>query len=118
MKLTINKAAGIFDIVASVIFLVAPLAGFSTAFSEASGYVDSGTTESFSIFILLFAAAGLILHIIALVQSRKCNISNTGNVLGIIGYALVIIFSFLISFIAMILTILSAIFTLRQKNLK
>ena len=116
MKLKINTWAGIFDIVASVFYLVGPFMGFSVAMSEAFDGVAPGSSSAFGSFALCFALVGLILHIVALVKSKKVNISLTGNILGIIAHAIVFVLGLLFAFPAMVLSILSAVFTLRQKQ--
>lgn len=116
MKLKINIFAGIFDIIASVVYLFAPIIGIGSAFSEAFEATEAGSTESLALGFLGFALIGLILHIVALVKSKKANISNVGNILGIIANALVVVLGLLLSFPAMVLSILSAVFTLRQKQ--
>ena len=76
MKLKINTWAGIFNIVASVFYLVGTFMGISVAVSEAA----AGSSSAFGTFALCFALAGLILHIVALVKSKKANISLTENI--------------------------------------
>ena len=117
MKLKINTAAGIFDILASVFYLVAPFMGVGVAFSEAFETIEEGSASSFATGSMVFALVGLILHIIAFVKSKKANISNVGNILGIIANAIVLVLGLLLSFPAMVLSILSAVFTLKQKQL-
>lgn len=98
MKLKINTWAGIFDIVASVFYLV----GFSVAISEAfDGAADF--SSAFGTFALCFTLVGLILHIVALVKSKKANISLTGNILGIITNAIILVLGLLFAFPAMVL---------------
>ena len=118
MKLKINTWAGIFDIVASVYYLVAPFMGVGVAVSEAFDVATAGSSLAFGSFALCFALAGLILHIVALVKSKKVNISLTGNILGIIANAIVLVLGLLFAFPAMVLSILSAVFTLRQKQVE
>ena len=89
MKLKINAWAGIFDIVASVFYLVGPFMGISVAMSEAFDGAAPSSSSAFGSFALCFALAGLILHIVALVKSKKANISLTGNILGIIANAII-----------------------------
>lgn len=113
--LKINIIAGIFDIIASIVYLIAPIIGIGTAFSEAFEATEAGSTESFVTGFMLFALMGLILHILALFKSKKANISNTGNILGIIANAIVLVLGILLAFPAMVLSILSAVFTLKQK---
>ena len=98
MKLKINTCAGIFDIVASVFYLV----GFSVAISEAFDGA-AGFSSAFSTFALCFTLVGLILHIVALVKSKKANISLTGNILGIITNAIILVLGLLFAFPAMVL---------------
>ena len=118
MKLNINTWAGIFDIVASVFYLVGPFMGIGVAVSEAFEVAAAGSSLTFGSFALCFALAGLILHIVALVKSKKANISLTGNILGIIANAIVLVLGLLFAFPAMVLSILSAVFTLRQKRVE
>ena len=118
MKLKINTWAGIFDIVASVFYLVGPFMGFSVAISEAFDGAAPGSSSAFGSFALCFALVGLILHIVALVKSKKVNISLTGNILGIIAHAIVLVLGLLFAFPAMVLSILSAVFTLKQKQVE
>lgn len=115
MKLKVNTWAGIFDIVASVFYLVGPFMGISVAMSEAFDGAAPGSSSAFCTFALCFALVGLILHIVALVKSKKAHISLTGNILGIIANAIVFVLGLLFAFPAMVLLILSAVFTLRQK---
>ena len=117
MKLKINTWAGIFDIVASVFYLVGPFMGFSVAISEAFDGA-AGFSSAFGTIALCFTLVGLILHIVALVKSKKANISLTGNILGIIANAIVLVLGLLFAFPAMVLSILSAVFTLRQKRVE
>ena len=118
MKLNINTWAGIFDIVASAFYLAGPLMGFSVAITAAFDVAAAGSSLTFGSFALCFALAGLILHIVALVKSKKANISLTGNILGIIANAIVLVLGLLLAFPAMVLSILSAVFTLRQKQVE
>ena len=118
MKLNINTWAGIFDIVASVFYLVGPFMGIGVAISEAFDVAATGSSLAFGSFALCFALAGLILHIVALVKSKKANISLTGNILGIIANAIVLVLGLLFAFPAMVLSILSAVFTLKQKQVE
>ena len=99
MKLKINAWAGIFDIVASVFYLV----GFSVAISEAFDGAAAGFSSAFGTFALCFTLVGLILHIVALVKSKKANISLTGNILGIITNAIILVLGLLFAFPAMVL---------------
>lgn len=117
MKLAINKAAGIVDIIAAIVYLVAPFLIVGAALGETSGAIGEGSTSSSAIFVSIIALVGLILHIVALVKSRKAQISNVGNILGIVGHAIFLVFGILLSLPAMVLAILSAVFTLRQKSI-
>lgn len=58
---------------------------------------------------------GVVLHIVALIQSKKAGISIVGHVLGIIGNGLFLL-TMLLALPSFILLILSAVFTLMQKN--
>lgn len=118
MKLKINTWSGIFDIVASVFYLVGPFMGFGVAVSEAFDGAAIGSSLAFGSFALCFALVGLVLHIVALVKSKKVGISLTGNILGIVANAIVLCLGLLFAFPAMVLSILSAVFTLKQKQVE
>ena len=55
MKLKINTWAGIFDIVASVFYLVGPFMGISVAMSEAFDGAAAGSSSAFGTFALCLA---------------------------------------------------------------
>ncbi|MBP3907180.1 MAG: hypothetical protein J6D47_20220 [Peptostreptococcaceae bacterium] len=97
MKLKINTRSGIFDIVTIVFYLVAPFIGVSIAVSEAF-YGAAGSSSAFGSFALCFALTGLILHIVALVKSKKANISLTGTILGIVANAIVLVLGLFLAF--------------------
>ena len=112
MKLKINIWSGIFDIVATVFYSTVPFIRNKIVF----GYEPIISLSTFSFFVLCFSLTGLILHIIALNKSKKVGISPTGNTLGIIANVIVPCLGSELSAIAMILSILSAVFTLKQKQ--
>ena len=97
-KLQINQAAGILSIVCAAVFALWLL----------------------FIFIMwavwLLVIAGLVVNIIALMQSQKEGISTTGQILGIVGCVVFAVFPILTAWPAAILMVLAAIFTLKQKN--
>ena len=114
-KLGINTAGGIIDIIGAVLYLAAIFVLVGAAVNEAIGSGTDGSTEALAVFFIIFAVVGLVLHIIGLVQSKKANIKITGHVLGIIGHGIYVLFGVFLSWAAMILCILAAIFTLMQK---
>lgn len=116
-KLKINTAAGILDIIGSVLYLIAPFALVDNAIGEAVGGAEEGSTSGLATVFMIFAIATLIVHIVAFVKSKKVAISNVGNTLGIIGHALYVLLGIFMAIPALVLSILAAIFTLRQKNL-
>ena len=114
-KLAINTAAGILAAINAIILT------FYNPFLL-SGYEG---TEAASIMlgllifiILLLMIVALVLHIIGLVRSKKHGISIVGHILGIIGALVTLLTITILSLISIILFFLSAIFTLRQKNVR
>ena len=73
MKLKINMWTGILDIINCVLFAVSWPVIFGTAFSDA--FSGSSLTNGTGTFFYVMAWAGVVLNIIALVQSKKANIS-------------------------------------------
>jgi len=70
------------------------------------------------ILIYCLMITSLILHIVGLIQSRKHGISIAGHVLGIIGASLTMLTITVLSFVSVILFLLSAIFTLMQRKVR
>lgn len=118
-KIKINTITGITDIIMAIITFLAPMMIVGSAFDESfSNGSQQGQTSSLAIGLIVLGVISLILHIVAFVKSRKANISNVGNILGIIAAALFAGIGAIMGFPAMVLYILAAIFTLRQKNLQ
>ena len=118
-KLAINLVAGIMDIVN--IFLLSGSGIFIIMASVMT--MDTGASDETYVLIGLFyiasmimAIAGLVLHIVALVQSKKVGISITGHVLGIVAYGVYIVSLAILGLPAIIVLVIAAIFTLMQKN--
>lgn len=112
-KLSINVAAGIVDIVMAVLIMVSWFAVITAAVGDAA--TGSHATGGVGTFFYICAAIVLILHIIALVKSRKAGISIVGHVLGIVGMGCFLL-TMILALPAFVLAILAAIFTLMQKN--
>ncbi|WP_010632800.1 hypothetical protein [Sporolactobacillus vineae] len=112
-KLSINLATGIVDIVMAVLILISWFAVFAAAFGDVA--TGSHATGGVGTFFYVCAAITLVLHIVALIKSRKAGISIVGHVLGIVGMGCFLLTMFL-AFPALILAILAAVFTLIQKN--
>ena len=115
MKLKINMWTGILDIINCVLFAVSWPVIFGTAFSDA--FSGSSLTNGTGTFFYVMAWAGVVLNIIALVQSKKANISIVGPILGIIGSALFGLTAFL-AFPALIVLIIGTVFTMLQHPAK
>ncbi|MDR4933579.1 transporter [Companilactobacillus paralimentarius] len=88
-NLKINIWTGILDIINCILFAISWPVIFSTAASDAFG--GTNLTSGTGVFFYVMAALGIILNIVALIKSRKNNISIVGPVLGIIGNALFLI---------------------------
>jgi len=114
-KLGINTASGIFAIVNAVVLFFYTRFLWSEIALASANYIMIGFIF-FMIIILMIAA--LIIHIIALVQSKKKGISVAGHILGIIAAVITLLTLTLFSFVSIILFILAAIFNLRQKNVR
>lgn len=112
-KLKINLWTGIVDIVMAVLITVSWFAVLFAAFGDA--VTGSRATGGVGTFFYVCAGMTLILHVIALIQSRKAGISIIGHVLGIIGMGCFLI-TMVLALPALVLAILAAIFTLRQRS--
>lgn len=106
-NLKINIWTGILDIINCILFAVSWPVIFSTAASDAFG--GTNLTSGTGTFFYVMAAIGIILNIIALIQSRNKNISMVGPILGIIGNALFLI-SAAMAFPAIAVLIVGAVF--------
>ena len=115
MKLKINMWTGILDIINCVLFAVSWPVIFGTAFSHA--FSGSNLTNGTGTFFYVMAWAGVILNIIALVKSKKSNISIVGPILGIIGSALFGLTAAL-AFPALVVLIIATVFTMLQHPAK
>ena len=115
MKLKINMWTGILDIINCVLFAVSWPVIFGTAFSDA--FSGSNLTNGTGTFFYVMAWAGVILNIIALVKSKKSNISIVGPILGIIGSALFGLTAAL-AFPALVVLIIATVFTMLQHPAK
>ncbi|RWY85761.1 transporter [Pediococcus acidilactici] len=115
MKLKINIWTGILDIINAVVFSASWFVIFSTAFSDAAN--GSNSTDGASTFFYVMAGIGLVLNIIALIQSKKHGISIVGSVLGLIGNALFLV-SGALAFPAIVLLIIGTVFIFLQHPAK
>ncbi|GEO48228.1 hypothetical protein [Companilactobacillus kimchii] len=106
-NLKINIWTGILDIINCILFAISWPVIFSTAASDAFG--GTNLTSGTGVFFYVMAALGVILNIVALVQSRKNNISIVGPVLGIIGNALFLITAAM-AFPAIVVIIIGTVF--------
>lgn len=106
-NLKINIWTGILDIINCILFAVSWPVIFSTAASDAFG--GTNLTSGTGTFFYVMAAIGIILNIIALIQSRNKNISMVGPILGIIGNALFLI-SAAMAFPAIVVIIVGTVF--------
>lgn len=116
MKLKINIAAGIYNIVMSVLSLIAPILILTLGVGEAiatEGESIFATIGVSTIFTVLFSIA-LILNILALIKSKKNNIKITGHICGIVGSGLYIAFGGFTSIASLVLFILASIWILKQ----
>jgi uncharacterized membrane protein len=115
MKLKINIWTGILDIVNAVVFASSWFVIFSTAFSDAAN--GGNATDGVGTFFYVMAGIGVVLNIIALIQSKKHGISIVGSVLGLIGNAL-FLFSGALAFPAIVLLIIGTVFIFLQHPAK
>ncbi|MFD1901725.1 transporter [Enterococcus termitis] len=112
-KLPINLYAGILDIINAVLVALSWLILGTAFLGELAGV--SGSVSITSLLVYGVIATGLALHIVGLIQSRKAGISIVGHILGVIAAGLFLLTMFL-ALPSFILFILSAVFTLIQKN--
>lgn len=112
-KLKINVLAGVVDIVMAFLIMISWFAVIFAAFGDAT--TGTHATGGVGTFFYICAAIALIIHVIALIRSRKSGISIVGHVLGIIGMGCFLITMFL-ALPAFVLAVLAAIFSLLQKN--
>lgn len=121
MKLKINTAAGILDIINVLLvagsWIIVLIGAISESTVKSNGTITGSASGGVSVFFYIMLGLGLILHIIGLIQSKKADISITGHVLGIIGSALFLV-SMIFSLPTFILLIIAAVFTLKQAPAK
>ena len=115
MKLKINMWTGILDIVNCVLFAMSWFVIFGAAFSDAT--TGGNSTSGAGAFFYIMAWVGVVLNIIALVRSKKANISIVGPILGIIGSALFGVTAAL-AFPALVVLIIATVFTMLQHPAK
>ncbi|MFD1124177.1 transporter [Lentilactobacillus raoultii] len=114
-RLKLNTWTGIFDIVNCVLFVLSWFVIFGTAFSDAT--TGGNATDSAATFFYAMAWIGVILNVIALLQSRRHGISLVGPVLGIIG-SLLFGITAAMAFPALVVLIVATVFTMLQRPAK
>lgn len=114
-KLGINILAGVVDIINAFLITISWAVVLTSAIGEAAAGGSGHVTGGVGAFFYIAVGIGLVIHIVALVKSKKAGISIVGHILGIIGTAC-FLFTMLLAFPALVLVILAAIFTLIQKN--
>lgn len=115
-KLGINTAGGILDIIGAIIYFLALFVIVGSAVGEAFASGTVHTANGLATFFLIYAAISVIVHVVGLIQSRKVGIKMTGNILGIIGHAVYLLLGASFGWIAMIIVIISAVFTLKDNK--
>ena len=111
-RLKININAGIIDIVGTFLYFFSIfLVG---VFNGAVGAGDS--TEFLMTFLLIFAIISIVIHAVAFFQSKKVHIRLIGNSLGIIGHGIYLICGTYLGWLAMIFTVLAAVFVLKDNH--
>ncbi|MPQ42912.1 hypothetical protein GBZ86_03970 [Clostridium tarantellae] len=78
--------------------------------------IISGRTDNLVNAFTIIMIIVLILHIVALIKSKKAGISLAGSILGIIGSALFAIIGSIMGVVSMVLFILASIFLFKQKK--
>lgn len=121
-KLGINIAAGVFASINVILLIIYTFHFWGLIMAELDGLfiaeADFAVLGIFVILIYCLMIISLILHIVGLIQSRKHGISIAGHVLGIIGASLTMLTIAVLSFVSVILFLLSAIFTLMQRKVR
>lgn len=112
--LSINVLAGILDILGAIIYFFAMFIIIVGSLGTKDG---SGGGTAATIFIV-FAVISLIVHIIALIQSKKAQLKTSGHIIGIIGHALYAVLGALLGIPAMVLCIIAAVFTLKNNKIE
>lgn len=116
-NLGVNILAGVVDIINAFLVLISWFVVLTAAVGEAAAGGSGHVTGGVGAFFYVVVGIGLVIHIVALVLSKKAGISIVGHILGIIGSACFVI-SMIFAFPALVLLILAAIFSLRQKNIE
>lgn len=114
MKLKINTIAGVLDIIASVIYASILFMAFFVP-PTSNGDIDIGHLL-LGVIMLLFPIICTGIHIYGLVKSKQNNMKISGHVLGIIGHLLCLLTGYLLFIPAMVLSILAAVFTLKNNK--
>ena len=115
-KLGVNTAGGVLDIIGAVLYFIALFVILGSAVTEAVTTGSTDTSNTLATVFLVYPAVCVLIHIIGLVQSRKVGIKLVGNILGIIGHAVYLFFGAILGWVAMILVIISAVFTLKDNK--
>lgn len=114
MKKGLTIGSMIYNIFASVMYLISIPTIFIGAFASETGAADAANTFTF------FAFVGLILAIINLIADKKVKIGLRASVVAIVGHSLMLLGAIL-SLPAVVLTILAAVFyglDIKKKSLK
>lgn len=115
MKLKVNTANAILSIINCILYATSWFVVLGTAVNDA---VNGGsTTSGATVLYYGFAIVGLVLSIVALVKSKKANISIVGPLLCLIGNACFTITA-LLAFPAIVLLIIGCVFSFMQKPVK
>jgi len=120
-RLKANVVIGITDILMAVVTLMSPFmivgSAFNESFTEFGTTGVEGQTDALANGLLIFGVISLALHIYGRIVSKKAGISTTGHILGIIAASLFAFIGAIMFIPSMVLYILAAIFTLKQKNM-
>ncbi len=118
-KLKINTATGIVNIVMAVISLIGPGFTFLMGLGETLSTLgeDYSVTAGFIVFFRILFIIALILNIISLVKSKQNNFQITGQICGIVGAGLYILFGGWTAIASLVLFILAAVFVLKHKKI-
>lgn len=114
-KLKLNMWTGILDIVNCVLFALSWFVIFGAAFSDVASGGNSVTGTA--VFFYVMAWFGVALNIVALIRSKKADISMVGPILGVIGSALFGVTA-MMAFPAMVVLIVASVFTMLQHPAK
>lgn len=115
MKLKVNTANAILSIINCILYATSWFVVLGTAVNDA--VTGGSTTSGASVLYYGFAIVGLVLSIVALIQSKKANISIVGPLLCLIGNACFTITA-LLAFPAIVLLIIGCVFSFIQKPVK